>query len=717
MGQFFANQLGLRLIDLLSDPYESVRDTAIDTLSACMTFLESRDTSRMVRDICCAILKRFDDIRIESCEEIRVKLVNLLKINTHKHIQTFNEYNKVLLDCITKAVEDPCPEVKRLACDVILELRNIQNDSVSKPPESLITALIANSTHQHWRVRKSTVQALEIVMDMGSPPFISSDGERIIPTFSMLCADRSHQVRVVAVDVLTAWLMCLDSSQVISCKLFYLLSGCIFDESEEVISHVTHSIDGLSNRITPDTNNLRIARIFDGARQLSLGVVAEFFSSYACINLFSIHSKRCIDLALHELSSAVDEAQRLQAGRSMVLFAAHAPGPKVESLITAVSKLLPDYPLLEMFPPLLSIAVPTDDLIPIITKHLQLTIQKQGIPLGKGLLQFLHLMTHRTISEELIKCLHVASFWPLLTDSAVQIMMSCLPQEDALPAATREKLFTIALRCSANGSHSSQIFALLGSEIFDDYFGSQLGQIKMNDDTSRYILRELIRNASLTRSVNPSINNTLVPLFRVENSDSIEIRLDVLEMVHLLIQRGALVPNDMLTKVVYANLLWRPGQANSKLRKVALVCLFEYLKTAVVESSVLESYWEGLKSCMDDSWSPDNRLLAVGVVTAAYRQGSCIKDLEIEILRRLDDSQDEIRIAAASLISLVFEHTCNPTGLIQALLIHLDDPSMSVASEVARALHACPQKDLVNNEIKDLLGKRKVTHPERYRLL
>ena len=60
-----------------------------------------------------------------------------------------------------------------------------------------------------------------------------------------------------------------------------------------------------------------------------------------------------------------------------------------------------------------------------------------------------------------------------------------------------------------------------------------------------------------------------------------------------------------------------------------------------------------LKTCMDDTWSPDNRLVATLVTTLILNRvtpgDEQLRDLYPELLKRLDDSQDEVQLRRAGL--------------------------------------------------------------------
>merc|ERR1719194_57785 len=120
-----------------------------------------------------------------------------------------------------------------------------------------------------------------------------------------------------------------------------------------------------------------------------------------------------------------------------------------------------------------------------------------------------------------------------------------------------------------------------------------------------------------------------------------------------------------------------------------------------------------LKSVLDDTWSPDNRLLGTLVVGGILRglvageihaemEGEILREIYPELLKRLDDSNDAIRQAICGVLQTFFEILGSVPKwgdslyqyILKQLFIHLDDPStemQAAMSEVLRrAVHVNP---------------------------
>lgn len=125
-----------------------------------------------------------------------------------------------------------------------------------------------------------------------------------------------------------------------------------------------------------------------------------------------------------------------------------------------------------------------------------------------------------------------------------------------------------------------------------------------------------------------------------------------------------------------------------------------------------------MKSVCDDSWSPDNRLLGVMVLDGVLKglfaekepvEGSANLDGEIlrevypELLKRLDDSNDAIRLATCSALRTFFDILSSVRNwgtsvlayIFKTLFIHLDDPSAEMQDAMSTVLeaaaHVAPQ--------------------------
>merc|ERR1711907_705768 len=90
-----------------------------------------------------------------------------------------------------------------------------------------------------------------------------------------------------------------------------------------------------------------------------------------------------------------------------------------------------------------------------------------------------------------------------------------------------------------------------------------------------------------------------------------------------------------LEGVLIPNCIWKAGQSNNKIRKGGMVCIHALLKKHLVSPAALNATFSDLlpilKSCLDDSWSPDNRMIACLVLACL------LSDMQAEI------SADQLR--------------------------------------------------------------------------
>merc|ERR1712045_356258 len=112
-----------------------------------------------------------------------------------------------------------------------------------------------------------------------------------------------------------------------------------------------------------------------------------------------------------------------------------------------------------------------------------------------------------------------------------------------------------------------------------------------------------------------------------------------------------------------------------------------------------------LKSCLDDSWSPDNRWIACHVLSCtlvelqAEISSEQLREVYPELLKRLDDSNDEIRAAVCDALTVFFK--CLPPKwsrslfeyMLRTLFVHLDDPNLKIQQGIYGVLEAALHQD------------------------
>merc|ERR1712094_131078 len=131
--------------------------------------------------------------------------------------------------------------------------------------------------------------------------------------------------------------------------------------------------------------------------------------------------------------------------------------------------------------------------------------------------------------------------------------------------------------------------------------------------------------------------------------------------------------------VLIPNCVWKAGQSNNKIRKGGMVCIHALLKQHLVTPAALNAAFSDLlpilKSCLDDSWSPDNRMIACLVLPCmltdmqAEITAEQLREVYPEMLKRLDDSNDKIRTVVCEALSVFFK--CLPPKWSRSLYAYI----------------------------------------------
>ncbi|KAF4735135.1 HEAT repeat-containing protein 2 [Perkinsus olseni] len=182
---------------------------------------------------------------------------------------------------------------------------------------------------------------------------------------------------------------------------------------------------------------------------------------------------------------------------------------------------------------------------------------------------------------------------------------------------------------------------------------------------------------------------------------------------------------SLVTGVLLPNLIWRPGQANTRIRKASLLALHttlpaiepnwmrsildELVRPVLAPWSCRRRQIPLLKSSLDDAFTPDNRHLATTVIIDIFGKmaddqqldefdAEVLRESYPDLLKRLDDSVDEIRILACRALGALMEVLSSRPGtmkalsnsvfgyIIRALFVHLDDSNMQLSKAVYAAL-------------------------------
>lgn len=163
---------------------------------------------------------------------------------------------------------------------------------------------------------------------------------------------------------------------------------------------------------------------------------------------------------------------------------------------------------------------------------------------------------------------------------------------------------------------------------------------------------------------------------------------------------------DIIKEIIIPNLEWRAGRTAGSVRCAAISSLWALLRSDLLTSKQLKQVQEELMAQLVSTLDDDNcatRLVTCNCFNFILKAGGkeCfgpdeLHKLYIELLKRLDDSSDELRIAVTNTFSTFFSlipedydkqlYKAHLQALYRGLLIHLDDPNTVIQEAVYKVL-------------------------------
>jgi len=210
-----------------------------------------------------------------------------------------------------------------------------------------------------------------------------------------------------------------------------------------------------------------------------------------------------------------------------------------------------------------------------------------------------------------------------------------------------------------------------------------------------------------------------VPVFALaaDHNKDADVRSVLLVLLDFVLQDSALRPAlvhtahgaALLVEAVVPVCVWRAGKVASALRKGGVCCLRALLRHKLVSAdTVAQQLGQGftpgpltpvLKSCLDDDDAQIRFITCQAMVhlfelVEGRLDQEMVRIMYLELLKRLDDSNDSIRIHAAQAFTAFLPSV--PRGyeagqfdyIVRGLAIHLDDQNPEVQEGVLPALLA-----------------------------
>ncbi|XP_044590648.1 dynein axonemal assembly factor 5 [Cotesia glomerata] len=217
------------IVKVLTDPTESCRESAVEIIKIFITSLPIIEKNIMY--IIPIFVRRLGSQELlEPSEEVRLNCISLLRLIICFYKDHLSVYIDDFVQILSKTVTDNYPKVKRETCEAISELAKTIPVQFYSKSELLVKPILSNFTHQHYRVRVSSVKAIGDVIQHGN----SKSMEKVSTPLAERLFDQSGAVRIAVIEVAGYWFSNLRDRYSWWYKLIPLLVTGLHDEILEI---------------------------------------------------------------------------------------------------------------------------------------------------------------------------------------------------------------------------------------------------------------------------------------------------------------------------------------------------------------------------------------------------------------------------------------------------------------------------------------------------
>ena len=745
------------LVRRLHDQVERCRADAIELFRGVLPRLAS--AASLLETVLPEIKERIGSKTVEEpSEEVRLLLVQFVRelVETESLREPLASYTDKVVEIVGKMLTDPYADIKRECCLCVDSLHRAVPELARHHAPSLARSVLENTGHQHSKVRAACVRALGTLVSNGAEVSFAD----LEPQLRKLSRDRASSVREAMADVGSTWLQQYVSEPTLNSSVLALLLSLASDNEGR---HSAVARDGIQAAGVICAKRAQLAEpnfpltqegLLNGD---SIGWEAQLLVRDRLAVMMPITLQEVEDWTqdsrfhatrqLHTmLAYAGDESTQHLTSLLPTMY--HAIADDVRDIVTQVISSV------EM----LGVSVASDAWMPLVLGDVHNhALQDGGVPMVHCIRVLSALMNGLRAKQgpEALSS-HLDAVSTLLADPLVRGGSTVDGQLAVLEAAkecaevasagcspeSQVNLFIVLLQLASWREHAeltqqsvlamARMAEVLGFDSIDGLYQAHFTQVLETltvcdrhkrwtwNSPGRCVFDVLVRGGG--GACAPNMDAVLAIFAETLDPErEAELRLGVLVLLDTMCSNPAL--HDalrqermllVLTKMVQPNLVWKVGRVSGKVRKGActvlrtiarnnLGCAEEYM-------FALPKLLPPLLSAMDDDFDVGTRQVACDLLEpmfatmAGQADEQSLKTTYEEVLKRLDDNSDEVRIAATRALSsvLLCIEPLLPGGktlveyMASTLLIHLDDTEAAIRDAVLpvllKAAELCPEK-------------------------
>ncbi|CAH3109869.1 unnamed protein product [Porites lobata] len=759
------------VLKLFSDPTEKCRELSLQMVTEFAK--QVVDMSQFLPYVIPAVVQRLGQPElVEPCEEIRLSTVEMLLSVIEICGEKVGVYIDDLIKILQRTLVDPFHDVRKESCRCTNVLAPAVPEQFYFQANSLVTPLLKSLSHQHSKVRVSCIQTLGTVISYG-------DGKNVDDVVSHLAQrtfDSAPTVRAALTGVVGDWLLNLRDRYSYFHKLLPLLMTGLSDEMPDIQKQARQLMDKVGEQFAAENeDDLKDKMDFEEIPdyKLSTGMTRP---SLGCRVLVQRNLSKILPAALRDMADWTADT-RVKASSLvyfLLFYAEDHTTQHMETLLQGLYKASQDeneqvVKQVVSSAELVGSFVDPAVFCKLALPHLKSAAGSSATGCSSCLLILAALI--RGCNPKLLK--------PLLKDVCNTISLqdvccteqsSCQQHLLATVSAIVDKageetgthsftLFYVLLHVMAlqpQGSLQREVNVVLTklastqrlesvSKLYENHIQEFLEKLKVSHTSWTHHSPECRLFDVLLSESGPVVSGHLTDAMDIftECLDSQkkdpELRLKMFSLLSRLLMnpsqsvesKNAFSSHSVtvVQKLVIRNCVWQAGRTAAAVRSAAISCLWALLNSNLLSSQdasqVMKDLLTQLITCLDDH----NQTTRLVTCKALQRLLVSCKDtfnvdmlhqIYPELLKRMDDSSDEIRVVVTKTFLAYFRafpskydhdlYKLHLEAMFKGLLVHLDDPAASIQEAVLSVLKeaAHVQPLLLKEQVESVRHKHRV---------
>ncbi|CAL1545836.1 unnamed protein product [Lymnaea stagnalis] len=678
---------------------------------------------------------------LETSEEIRAHLIEMLIFLIEKSGEKFGIYVDDCVRILQRTILDPFPEVKKESCKCASLLTDIVPRHFYMQSDSLIKPLLQSISHQHSKVRITVVETIGSVLQCGNGKAV----EDVIPHLAQRFFDSTPGVRKAVTQVVGAWLLDLPDRYSYHHKLIPLLLTSLSDdqiEIRELAEGLWHDAGLKYERENEDDLKDKLDFQAPAPCHYPAGVERP---NLGCRVLVHRHLSKILPGLVRDLGDWVVETRVKCASLLywLLINAEEYTTQHIEILLNGLYKACLDEDQRVVTDVQRSAELVGYFVKPDIWMKLVLTGLRQSLSHGvvMTMAAIVRGSSHNSFlpyQEDIVNALLNPDVYQTVEAKMhTQILNFCQSMLTLMGfdiQVVSQQVFNLLISVVAltqssdvvNGAHNclEQLATAQGltdkAQLFEnhtkpliDSFGDGIN-MWTNHSVERQIFDALLIEAGPVvgrhlDDIIPVIITNLDP-----NKDP-ELRLKFFSLLSRLVlsapstldseHRFEEFATTVVRDMILPNCVWKAGRTAGAIRTTAISCMWALLQSGVLTKEKLDPVVESVLTQLITLIEDDNkttRLISCRVMTRVFDLMGTdlgqdrLHNIYPELLKRLDDSSDEIRLTMTKTLLAYFDcfqggydvglYRAHLEAIYKGLLVHLDDPESTIQEAVLEVL-------------------------------